>query len=252
MRALGLGAAVVALVAGLHVRAAVADGPPDRASGPYIYPPPAVLTYDWTGLYVGGHLGAANTHTKWTYDGTPGSILLGGLPEAINQSDKGFVGGGFVGLQKQWSWIVVGAEAAYLWIDQSQATASQNAADTTLMSSVRNVFLITGKFGWNWENILAYFKGGWAMGDVEFRTSTTSTGALLTSSTGRENGWTAGAGLEYALWEHVILGVEYNYVELNTGTRAQIPAGTGPAGTHVNASLDIQSATARLSFKFGG
>ena len=96
MRALGLGAAVVSLVAVLHVRAAVADGPPDRASGPYIYPPPAVLTYDWTGLYVGGHLGAANTHTKWTYDGTPGSILLGGLPEAINQSDKGFVGGGFV------------------------------------------------------------------------------------------------------------------------------------------------------------
>jgi outer membrane immunogenic protein len=211
-----------------------------------------VLTYDWTGLYVGGHLGAANTHTKWTYDGTPGSILLGGLPEAINQSDKGFVGGGFVGLQKQWSWIVVGAEAGYLWIDQSQATASQNAADTTLMSSVRDVFLITGKFGWSWENILAYFRGGWAMGDVQFRTSTTSTGGLLTSSTGRENGWTAGAGLEYALWEHVILGVEYNYVELNTGTRAQIPAGAGPAGTHVNASLDIQSATARLSFKFGG
>ena len=90
--------------------------------------------------------------------------------------------------------------------------------------------LVTGKFGWAWENILASFKGGWATGDVDFRTTVTSTGALLTTSSSRENGWTAGAGIEYAVWDHVILGVEYDYVELNTGTRTQIPAG-GPVGT---------------------
>ncbi len=79
----------------------------------------------------------------------------------------------------------------------------------------------------------------------------TGAGTLLTSSSGRENGWTAGASLEYALWDHVILGVEYDYVQLNTGNRNQIPA-AGPPGTQVEAGVDIQTVTARLSFKFGG
>ncbi len=252
MRALKLGAAIVAVAAGLHAGSARADGVIARPTDPYIYVAAAAvpLTYDWTGLYIGGHIGAANSRTEFTYDGSINPVTH--LPEGFEHSVTGFVGGGFVGLQKQWSWLVLGAEAGYLWMDQSGSTGSAFLVDTTLSSNVRNLFLVTGKFGWTWNNMLAYFKGGWATGDVEFRTGTTSTGALLTSSSGRENGWTAGAGLEYALWEHVILGVEYDYVQLNPGTRTQTPTLLGPAGTHVNAGVDIQSVTARLSFKFGG
>jgi opacity protein-like surface antigen len=75
---------------------------------------------------------------------------------------------------------------------------------------------------------------------------------LLTSSSGRENGWTAGAGVEYALREHIIVGLEYDYIEFSPGTRSQTPAGAGPTGTNVSGGVDIQSVTARLSFKFGG
>jgi opacity protein-like surface antigen len=87
---------------------------------------------------------------------------------------------------------------------------------------------------------------------VEFRTSSSLTGALLTTSSGRENGWTAGAGLEYSLWPNIILGVEYGIVGLNPGTRTQAAVGAGPIGTHIHAGLDMQSVTARLSYKFGG
>jgi outer membrane immunogenic protein len=123
--------------------------------------------------------------------------------------------------------------------------------DIVASGSVRNLFLVTGKFGWAWENILGYFKGGWASADVESRISFTSTGALLTTSSSRENGWTAGAGLEYALKEHLIIGVEYNYVEINPGSRTQTTIATVPGG-HIQSGVDIQSVTARLSFKFGG
>jgi len=254
MRALRLGAAIIATAAGFHVGTARADGIIARPVDPYIYVAPSAvpLTYDWTGLYIGGHLGAANASNEFTYDGTlsPPPPVGTGLPEGFGHSTTGFVGGGFVGLQKQWSWLVLGAEASYLWMDQSASTVSLNDPNTRLSSSVSNLFMVTGKFGWNWDNILGYFKGGWATGDVGYRSSVTSTGALLTSSSGRENGWTAGAGIEYAVWEHVILGVEYNYVELNPGTRAQVAA--APTGTHVAGGVDIQSVTARLSFKFGG
>ena len=50
-----------------------------------------------------------------------------------------------------------------------------------------------------------------------------------------------------------ILGVEYDYVQFNVGIRNQTPAGGGAAVNRVtDAGVDIQSVTARLSFKFGG
>ncbi|HZT47294.1 MAG TPA: outer membrane beta-barrel protein [Hyphomicrobiaceae bacterium] len=253
MRALRLGAAaILGLAAGLPIGTAAADGYIARPTDPYIYVAPAALplTYDWTGFYIGGNVGAAHTSTEFSYDAIVDPIFF--LPEQFGISTAGFVGGGFVGAQKQWSWLLLGVEAGYLWIDQSGSTVSAFNPNVTLTRGVSNLFLVTGKFGWTWDNILGYFKGGWASGDVEFRTSTTGTGTPLTTSSGRENGWTAGAGLEYALWDHVILGVEYDYIQLNPGTRTQEPVGAGPSGTHISGGVDIQSVTARLSFKFGG
>ena len=122
-----------------------------------------------------------------------------------------------------------------------------------LSSNVRELLLVTGKFGWANENMLAYFKGGYATATVDFRTQVVGTLAPVDSSSSREHGWTAGAGLEYALWNHIIIGAEYDYVKLIVGNRSQIPAGGGAAVNQVtNAGVDIQSVTARLSFKFGG
>jgi outer membrane immunogenic protein len=239
-------AALVAAAGGLCAPAARADGLVVKPSDPYVYVAPDALplVYDWTGIYIGGHLGLANSAIDWTY--TDGVLF-----EDFSHVATGFTGGGFAGLQKQWSWLVLGAEVGYLWLDQPESTNSVNFADTTATSDVRNLLLVTGKFGWAYDNILAYFKGGWASADVDFRTRQTSTGALLTSSSERESGWTAGAGLEYALWQHVILGVEYNYIHFGTDTRAQVPTAIGPAGTTMNGEVDIQSVTARLSFKLG-
>jgi outer membrane immunogenic protein len=278
MGALRLGAAaVLAMAAGLPFGTAAADGVVAKPPDPYVYVAPEAvpLTYNWSGFYIGGNIGLATTEHKVVHDHilnpcnfAPFSCDPGVFPtfttERFGIRTTGFAGGGFVGLQKQWSWLVLGAEAGYLWTDQSASSVSalegsilannpsSGVDPTRVSSSVRNLFLVSGKFGWNWENILAYFKGGWANGDVEFRTSSSLTGALLTTSSGRENGWTAGAGLEYALRQNIILGVEYSYVELNPGNRTQAAMGVGPIGTHIHGGLDMQSVTARLSYKFGG
>jgi outer membrane immunogenic protein len=269
-------AAILAMAAGLPLGTATADGVVARPPDPYVYVPPEAvpLTYNWTGFYIGGNIGAANTEHSAVHDHilnpcnfNPSSCIVG-FPlftsERFGVHSAGFAGGGFIGAQKQWSWLVLGAEAGYLWTDQSATSVSaiegsilanfpgSGVDPTRVTGSMRDLFLLTGKFGWNWENILAYFKGGWANGEVDFRTSASISGALLTTSSGRENGWTAGAGIEYALWPHVIVGVEYDYVELNPGNRTQVAVGTGPVGTHIHAGLDTQSVTARLSYKFGG
>jgi outer membrane immunogenic protein len=245
MRALRLGAAIVAMAGGLQVGSASADGVIPRPTGPYIYVTPAAmpLAYDWTGIYIGGHAGAANSRTEWVYTGTL---------DDIEHSHTGFAGGAHLGLQKQWGSVVLGAEVAYTWIDQQETTGSALVADTSLESGVGSLLLVTGKLGVANDNMLAYAKAGYATGEVDFRTRVTSTGVLLTSSSAREHGWTAGVGLEYALWEHVIVGVEYDYVKLSVGTRDQVPTAAGPLGTQVtDAGVDIQSVTARLSVKLG-
>ena len=195
MRALRLAAAVVATTAGFHPGVANADGVIARSRDPYIYVAPAdvPLAYDWTGLYIGGHIGAGNSRREFTYDGTTADIFAPFLPEEFDHSNTSFVGGGFVGLQKQWNWFLLGVEAGYLWMDHSASTASDQVIapppDLTLSSSVKDVYYVAGKFGWTWDNLLGYFKGGWASGEVGYGINQTSTGVQLASSSSRENGW---------------------------------------------------------------
>ena len=238
MRALWLGAAM----------AAIGVGPARADEAPRGYPPgytpvyaPAI-TYDWTGFYFGGQVGADNARTRW-----PNDLTF----EKVEQSTTGFIGGVHAGVQKQWSWIVLGAEVSYLWMDQSGSVASATVPGVTLGSTVRNLTLVTGKFGWTWENLLATFRGGWATGEVDFRITSTAGGTLPATSSEREGGWTAGASIEYALWDHVILGAEYDYVQFNVNPTLAPGAGA-LAPIHLHAAVNVQSVTARLTFKFGG
>src|SRR6266545_3989295 len=127
MRTLRLWAATAAIGAGLCVGTALADAPPP--SYPPAYAPEFVpnLTYDWTGIYVGGHIGGANTRSEWTYT----NVLV---VDSVTQVTNGFAGGGHVGLQKQWGSLVLGAEAAYTWMDQEASQASVDGV-TTLAST---------------------------------------------------------------------------------------------------------------------
>jgi outer membrane immunogenic protein len=233
---------VVAMEVGLCGAPALADEParsyPAGSTPAYA----SAVSYDWSGIYVGVQFGAANARNEWTNDYTL---------ETIEQGTTRVTGGAHAGLQKQWSWIVAGAEVSYLWLDQSGSAGSATVPGVTLASRVRDVTLVTGKFGWAWENLLAAFRAGWATGEVDVRTSATGLG-LLASSSGRGSGWTAGASMQYALRDHVILGAEYDYVQFNAD-RALTSTAVGPlVPTQVHAGVDVQALTARLTFQFGG
>jgi opacity protein-like surface antigen len=210
---------------------AAADGP----GGPYAYTP-AMLFYDWSGLYVGGNVGVNNTRSEWAFTPTA---------EPVEQSATGFTGGGFVGLQKQFGQLVLGVEASYTFVTGDETSGSAVAPGLTLTSEVSNLFTATGKVGYAYMNYLAYVRGGYATGDVEYR----SGGLLVTSSSAREHGWTAGVGVDYAITPNISLGASYDYVRLLVDDRVQTPIGAG--AQVVDTSVDIQLFTARLTFKFG-
>src|SRR5262249_20532937 len=75
---------------------ALADGmPKSTTSDPYAYTPDVVAPeYNWSGFFIGGHIGGAHSETSWTF--TPPT-------EAVEQSATAFASGAQAGLQWQWS-----------------------------------------------------------------------------------------------------------------------------------------------------
>jgi outer membrane immunogenic protein len=214
------------------------------AGDPFAYTPErGMLNYDWSGIYVGGHAGGVHAATDWTFTAPT---------EAFDQSRQGFIGGAQAGVQKQWGGLVLGAEVAYAWTSLEESSQSILDPGTSRTSDINNLLLVTGKLGAAYENMLGYAKAGWASADVELRSSITG-GPVTTTSSGRENGWTAGVGFDYGLTPNISIGVEYDYVRLAVGDRDQIPTPSGVAGNRVTeAGVDMQMLVARLNFKFGG
>jgi outer membrane immunogenic protein len=256
MKAIGLLLFGTAILASGSL-AAHADGMPRPAPA---YPPPNAcgtcdvlyLGYDWSGFYLGGHAGMANSSSAWTVPGL-GFITTGTVGfvqgDFLEHSATGFAGGAHLGWQKQWGNTVAGLELAYTGLNTDVTSHTAILGVPIVRSTeVSNLLLVTGRLGYAQDNMLAYAKGGYATGEVEFDLRVGNPAVISGSSSDREHGWTAGVGLEYAIRENLILGVEYNYVHFNVDSRTLVPA----LAIANNASVDLQSILARISFKFGG
>ena len=137
-----------------------------------------------------------------------------------------------------------GAEVSYTWADIEIGSATVAAPGTFLSTNVKNLMLVTGRLGYAYERWFAYAKAGWASADVDLR----STGTFVGASSERENGWTAGIGIDMAISPRISIGVAYDFVHLNVADRTA----TGLVGTHVaDAGVDIQTVMARFNFRFG-
>jgi len=221
---------------------AQADGMPTRPD-PYAYVAPALaIPYDWTGIYVGGHAGVATAQWNWQFTNPT---------EQIEQRQTSFAGGAQAGIQKQWGQGLIGAEVSYTWADLGATSGSVAVLGNSRSSEFNNLLMATGRVGATWENFLAYFKGGYASADIGFRSELSGSGVVTTSSSAREQGWVAGLGLEYAIGDAVIIGIEYDYIHVNAPVRDQIATAAGTPGSRSSGGIDVQAVVARLSYKFG-
>jgi outer membrane immunogenic protein len=229
--AIGLvGASQAALAADLPVRA--------RSM------PPAVVAYNWTGFYIGGHAGWASSETDWTF-------FNGIVSEGFSQRDSNWLGGGQIGYLHQWGNWVVGIEASYSATDLEETSAALLAVNRSRRSQIDDLVHVTARLGYAADRLLWYVRGGYANAEVHFDTFVTSTGTPTTTSSDREDGWTVGAGLEYAVTQNVRLAVQYDYTNLDISDRNQFvfPGFIVPE-TVSGASSDIHAVTARLNFRF--
>jgi outer membrane immunogenic protein len=202
--------------------------------------------FQWSGLYIGGHIGGAWSDADWTF-------FNGAVTESFSQRQSRGIGGGQIGVQFQWDTLVIGLEGSYSenLSDSCATSVALLAADRARDSRVSDLFLLTPRIGFAWGPMLVYGKAGYATADVDFRGFVSSTGVVTSTSSGREHGWTAGAGLEYALWQNLVLGPQYDYVNLDVGDRA-FAVTPGFAGPNTGTDIDVSThlVTARLSLLF--
>jgi outer membrane immunogenic protein len=228
----------------------------DLAARPYTKaPPPVVAIYNWTGFYVGGHLGGSTTNEQWI--NTANTTLFGDLApgQGFRQRGSGVFGGGQAGYNWQTGQFVFGLEGTISGMS-NRGSVLNNVFGVGLddLFSWRTNWMATivGRAGVAWNNSLFYVKGGYA--GVNNRLSVSDTvgpNVGSGSQTSWHNGWTAGVGWEYGITQNWIAGVEYDYSAFNTKSYELGGTAAPLVYTFDVKPRDIQAVVARISYKFG-
>jgi outer membrane immunogenic protein len=201
--------------------------------------------YNWSGVYVGAHVGTAWGDVDWS----------AGEDGVSHELDDGSLAGGHLGFNHQFGRWVGGAEVSLSGGDVEGSSENElrfGLGEVATKTEIDSLFLATVRLGYAFDRTLAYVKGGYASAEVKL--SGAGEDDLGFSSSERQAGFTIGGGIEYALTKGVIFGLEYNRVDLGNATHVGFATVGGDPVTDVPVRVEpdvLHVAMARLSLKFG-
>jgi outer membrane immunogenic protein len=222
----------VALVAlGATVPALAADlGARTYAKAPAYAAP----IYNWTGFYIGGHIGGA-----FSSDNNFNGLVTG------NNNDGRFLGGLQAGADYQFApnWVV-GIEGQYSWLGHNNSVIFPGGF--VYANNQRALGSVTGRVGYTWGPALLYVKGGYAYSDNNETLALAGAPVAFALDSGHRDGYTVGAGLEYMFAQNWSAKVEYQYYDFGS-SRFVAPAALVPFGSFRN---DDHTVKAGLNYRF--
>lgn len=221
---------------------------------------PVAAFNNWSGVYLGAHLGGAwQSAPDWTYF-NPNNGATFSLGDSGNAGAAGGLLGGY-NWQFAPTWLI-GIEADIAWTSLRQTRAvptiglgsfaTMHAADHWLASTRGRAGLIASR------STLLYVTGGVAWADTERSGHMTRfIGASVfvadAASTTTKAGWVLGAGAERWLGGHVMLRLEYLWYRIdNNNVTLMAPIVPGPflPVSFVWSRDDVQVVRAGLGYKF--
>jgi outer membrane immunogenic protein len=191
MKKLLLGAATLIAFA---APAVAADIPARTYTKAPAYTAPEVA-YNWTGFYIGGHVGGA----------------FAGDNSLLGNSGR-FLGGVQGGADYQFApnWVV-GAEAQYSWLSNNN-NGVVFPGGTLITGNNNQLGSVTGRLGYAMGPALFYGKGGFAWRDNNnIGVSVGGVPVAFTTNGNHNDGYTVGAGLEYMFAPNWSAKAEYQY-----------------------------------------
>lgn len=197
-----------------------------------------VPNFDWTGAYVGGHVG---------YSRGIANAVISGAGTAVTDHPFGSLTGGLqfgynYVLPSHWLFGIEADASFYNALAADDVAWSRTTAATNLAEVIDYMGTVRGRVGYVFDHWMLYGTGGfaWALGRfLQIPGITDDTDKLLRVHTG----WTVGAGAEMPLSSQWTARLEYLY--RNFGEAGVI----FPSGTAANASFDVHTIRAGLNYK---
>lgn len=194
-------------------------------------PPAPAPVYNWTGWYAGVNAGASFGNVKTDFTVTPAFLAAvdqgsPGLASSNREYPDGFIGGGQIGYNWQYSpLIVVGLEADFQGADEKDSNNLSDpfsfdthslpgiltgSAATNYQTKIEWFGTVRGRIGYVWGNgdVISYITGGLAYGKVDLEGTNTlvvlpsgggTPEASVTQTFGHSHvntGWVVGYGTE--------------------------------------------------------
>jgi outer membrane immunogenic protein len=222
----GLGMAGAALAADL----------PSRNFAPAPMSSFAAPSFTWTGIYGGVNAGYAWAGERGNSFSIPAGTFstdptVSGTVTYDSRSNRGgFTGGGQLGYNHQIDQFVVGVEMDIQHVGLRRSNASPlvspgfpaSYTPPPISGGVDWYGTLRGRAGYAFDRTLVYGTGGLAYGNA-------NDNRVFPFSKRNDTriGWAAGAGVDHAIADNVILGLEGMYVDLQRSGR------TGNGGSYV-------------------
>lgn len=263
------GEAMKKFLGGIMCGLGLVGSPALAADMPYpVKAPPVVAApvYSWSGFYIGANVGFGGDKFSYPFYAFQRQLqaeapaLESRIDGTLSMKSSGFFGGGQIGYNHQFSnRMVLGVEADF----QGSGIEGRLTSSGVLVNN--NVLVASAKFdagtkvewfgtlrarlGYGWDRALLYATGGAAFGQVKSHGSiSVSNGAgpiapltAAFSASDTQWGWTAGAGLEYALAPQWTFKTEYLYIDLGKQTLFSGVINDVANGFSAGAGLDVKT-----------
>jgi high affinity Mn2+ porin len=242
----------------------LAIGEPSNAADLPVKARSANPVYDWTGFYIGGHLGAATGNTSWNATEAGATVpTLSGSFDMFNSYDA-FKGTGsfFLGLQAGYNYMLSSRYLVGIEIDAtapntvvgSQALGSALIGQASYSDTVLEFGTARARLGYAFDHWLVYGTAGLAWSyDSLVRTQLAGMPAGGNDTVGAsENallwrwGWAAGVGVEIPIapqWS-----AKFEYLAADLGGRPKTFPGAAQA---FDSDLLLQSLRLGVNYKLG-
>jgi outer membrane immunogenic protein len=275
MRALMIAASGMLAVSVLNASAADINRKPVLTKAPPVQSAPISPVYNWTGFYIGANVGYGWSHRDFTNTITgTGSVQATAINSGTDDG-KGWLGGGQIGFNYQFldSWVA-GIEAD---IDAAHIASSTSACFTALVgittcgtrdTDIKDFGTVRGRLGYAVNNVLVYGTGGWAWGHGSNTTTIDCIGpgcpgtSTIVSPTSpapasvdvNRNGWTAGAGVEWAFLPNWTVRAEYLHLQFDGVTEDRSKSSATVSSlfitTHVSSNVGVDLVRVGVNYLF--
>jgi len=229
--------AFIAVAAGLLVQTASAADLPVKAKTPPA--PLAARAYNWSGFYLGGHVGY-----MWGRTG----VVDDGVVTETGARTNGTIGGVLGGYNWQFGQIVLGLEGDFGWTNaHGSGEVAPPPPPPPVVIQLPNLYDVHWtsrarlRAGYALDNWLFYVAGGYAVADFTFAEGGT---VVVPGVGGRLGGWSAGGGVETAVLRNLVGRIEYLYDDF--GHKDYV----GSTGDNYRVNFTAQTVRGALIWKF--